>query len=402
MQFSKPGNSMRRWSLVCAWMLFVGCIEQRGPAPAAKIVAREGVFHVHPGDEIQAFLDAAAEDGEHKIVRVHSGVYRPSVEGQALIQFNARHEGITLEAEGLVTLTAANEEIADERASTFPAVVNHVVYFGDGISRQTILRGFRITGARGFVTRRETQRAIEPNSHLDGMQTGTFFFSDGGAVKIFGRSYPTLSDLEVVNNETILCGGGVSVEHRGGGTDSARFVNCVFRDNRCPGTGSAIDLLEGSSAVIENCLFVENIANTGMDEISRTFGLTYNSQHGCGALTVFPGSRAVVRRCTFTGNWNGADDRGEGSVYSKCIFWQNIAHDGSRPGGPYEIDILDARNVEGCFFNGATADLRGEVDAGRNVFDAPDPRFDGAFRPLAPEYSEVGYRAVVAEGASSR
>ena len=50
-----------------------------------------------------------------------------------MVWFNARHDGIILEAVGEVTLTAANPEIADKRSETHPAVVNHVVYFGDGI-----------------------------------------------------------------------------------------------------------------------------------------------------------------------------------------------------------------------------------------------------------------------------
>jgi len=46
-----------------------------------------------------------------------------------------------------VVLTAANSAIADKKAPSFPAVVNHVVYFGDGLSTKTVLRGFRVTGA---------------------------------------------------------------------------------------------------------------------------------------------------------------------------------------------------------------------------------------------------------------
>ena len=39
--------------------------------------------------------------------------------------------------------------------------------------------------------------------------------------------------------------------------------NCVFRNNRAQITGAAVDLLPGSSAVISNCLFTGNLANTG-------------------------------------------------------------------------------------------------------------------------------------------
>src|SRR5215510_10947618 len=103
--------------------------------------------HVYPNGLIQEALEAAARDATNKTVYVHAGTYRPAARGQALIWLNARHDGITLEAVGDVTLTAANPDVADRVAPSFPAVVNHVVYFGDGISRKTVMRGFRITGA---------------------------------------------------------------------------------------------------------------------------------------------------------------------------------------------------------------------------------------------------------------
>jgi hypothetical protein len=109
---------------------------------------------VYPGGRIQDALDAAAADPVNKTVYVHAGTYRPAAKGQALIWFNARHDGITLEAVGEVILTAANPDIADRQAPSYPAVVNHVVYFGDGIARRTVLRGFRITGANNFTTAR--------------------------------------------------------------------------------------------------------------------------------------------------------------------------------------------------------------------------------------------------------
>ena len=72
-------------------------------------------YHVYPGGRIQDALEAAARDPENKTVLVHAGTYRPAAPGQALIWFNARHDGITLEAIGDVTLTAANPALADRR-----------------------------------------------------------------------------------------------------------------------------------------------------------------------------------------------------------------------------------------------------------------------------------------------
>src|SRR5439155_814218 len=106
---------------------------------------------VRPGESIQEALEQVALAPSKGTVRVHAGVYRPKSPGQAFLFFNARHDGITLVAVGDVTLTAANPQIADRRAAGYPAVVNHVVYFGDGVSARTILRGFKITGANGFV-----------------------------------------------------------------------------------------------------------------------------------------------------------------------------------------------------------------------------------------------------------
>src|SRR5262252_2085885 len=112
----------------------------RDATDAVTVDAAARAYRVRPGGSIQAALEAAAKDPVNKIVYVHAGTYRPAAHGQALIWFNERHDGITLEAVGEVVLTAANPAIADHRAASFPAAVNHVVYFGDGISTKTVLR----------------------------------------------------------------------------------------------------------------------------------------------------------------------------------------------------------------------------------------------------------------------
>lgn len=349
------------------------------------------VLHVFAGQEIQSGLDVAARLDAVRVVRVHEGVYKPSRSGQAFIRFNARHSGLTLEAEGDVTLTAGNADVANAVAKSFPAIVNHIVYFGDGVSAETTLRGFRLTGANGYTHDRTLDR-LEPNDFQPALKPGLFYYLDGGAIKIFGRSWPTIENMTFENNWSNLCGGAISIEHRRMRGGHVTIRNSVFKNNNCAGTGAAIDVLEGSSVEIENCLFVDNIANTGMAKIAREFGLTYNAEHGCGALTVFPGSMAIVKSCTFTGNWNGVDDKGRRSVYLDCIFWQNNAGDGSRPGKPYEVDILDASGVSNCWLNGEIADLRGTLNSDKNSLEAPDPLFDEAFVPTSAEYATIGYR----------
>jgi len=360
--------------------------------PAAPITVDEKTrsYHVYPKQQIQEALEAAAKDPVNKTVYVHAGTYRPPARGQALIWFNARHDGITLEAVGDVTLTAANPDIADAQAPSYPAVVNHVVYFGDGVSRKTVLRGFKITGARNFTSGSGEKSPIES----DEIRKTTFFYTDGGGIKIYARSYPTIERVEVFGNYTSPCGGGVSVEHLGMIQDSTLFRDCIFRDNRTQTTGSAVDLLHGSHATIENCLFVGNIANLGVDIVGLLGGAEYRPEHGSGALTVFDGSRTAVSRCTFTGNWNGVDDNGSGSSYVNSIFWRNTLRGGISPEARYEIDIVDGAGVRGSFIHGEINDLRGTINREGNTLDPPDPRFDAQFTPQAPQYASVGYRPV--------
>jgi len=347
-------------------------------------------YHVYPKGQIQDALEAAARDPVNKTVYVHAGTYRPAARGQALIWFNARHDGITLEAVGQVILTAANPEIADARAPSFPAVVNHVVYFGDGVSRKTVLRGFKITGANNFTTGSGEKSPIES----DEIRKTAFFYTDGGGIKIYARSYPTIEQVEVSDNYASPCGGGVSVEHLGQTQDSVLFRGCIFRNNRTQTTGAALDLLHGSRATIENCLFVGNVSNMGVDYVGLLTGGEYRPEHGSGALTVFEGSRATVTNSTFTANWAGVDDGGTGSTYVDSIFWKNTLQGGISRGARYELDIDDGAGVRGSFIHGDVNDLKGTISADANKLDPPDPQFDTQFVPRAPQYGSVGYRPV--------
>ena len=380
--------------------LFLQLLAAGAVRPARALAQQENAadgFHVYPKDSIQDALEAAARDTVKKTIYVHAGTYRPAKRGQAFIWFNARHDGVTLQAVGDVTLTAANPAIADAAAPSYPAVVNHVVYFGDGISPKTVLRGFKITGARNFTTGSGEKSPIE----ADDIRKTLFFYTDGGGIKIYARAYPTIENVEVFDNYTSPCGGGVSVEHLGMIQQAATFKNCVFRNNRTQTTGSAVDLLHGSHAVLDNCLFVGNVANLGVDYVGLLTGGEYHPEHGSGAMTVFEGSKAVVSRCTFTGNWNGVDDNGTGSTYVDSIFWKNTLSGGISAPPRYEIDITDGSGVRNTFIHGDANDLRGTIDKSANTFDPPDPRFDAQFAPQAPQYARVGYRPARG-GASER
>lgn len=358
------------------------------PISAAITLTNDG-YHVYPGDNIQDALRQAAESKTNKIVKVHAGEYRPNSKRQALIWFNKIHDGIRLEAVGEVTLTAANPDVSDPQSPSHPAVVNHVVYFGDGISSNTVLKGFRITGANNFVTK-ELTRQMEPNVTIP---KNFFFYADGGAIKIFGRSYPTLQNLEIVDNFTSPCGAGISVQHQGFNQNGVLIENCVFLRNRTQVTGAAIDLLAGSAARIINCLFVGNVSNTGEDVVAKSSGERPFVNNG--ALTIFQNSHADVRNCTFTGNRNGVDDMGNQSSYVNCIFVDNKLDTGLKGSARYEMAVnAGAKKVLGCLINGPVHDAAQVVSAQENVLNAPPPKFNKSFVPEAPEYKNAGYRPV--------
>jgi len=274
-------------------------------------------------------------------------------------------------------------------------VVNHVVYFGHGISSNTVFKGFRVTGANGFLTRKLTKE-IEPSPAVP---QNLFFFADGGGIKIFGGSSPTIQNVEVVDNFASPCGAGISVQHQGlRGTPSGGTVvieNCLFLRNRAQSTGAAIDLLAGSSARIINCLFVGNVSNAGEDPVAKQSGERPFANNG--VLTIFWNSHAEVRNCTFTGNRNGVDDMGGRSIYDRCIFVDNKLDAGLKGFARYELAVNAGGKVSGCLINGTVHDVGHVVSARENVLDAPPPQFNKSFVPAAPEYQHAGYRPATSE-----
>ena len=362
------------------------------PSAQAAIRFTNGAYQVFPGDNIQDALQQAAQNKTNKVVKVHAGEYRPNSKRQALLWFNKAHDGIRLEAEGAVRLTAANPELSAPGEQGFPAVVNHVVYFGDGISSNTVLKGFRITGANGFVTREKTKE-MEPDTTVP---KNYFFFADGGAIKVFGRSYPTIQNLEIADNFSSPCGAGISVQHQGFNQSAVFIENCVFLRNRAQSTGAAIDLLAGSSARIINCLFVGNVSNLGEDPVAKSSGERPFVNNG--VLTIFWNSRAEVRNCTFTGNRNGVDDMGGQSTYANCIFVNNTLDTGLKGYARYELAVnAGAKEVSGCFINGTIHDLAKVVFAEKNSLKAVASEFDQHFVPQASEYKDAGYRPAPTE-----
>ncbi len=343
-------------------------------------------YHVFPGDSIQEALEQAARNMTNKVVHVHSGEYHPRAEGQALVWFNRSHDGIHLEAVGQVTLTAANPRGANRHNPGYPAVVNHVVYFGDGITSNTVIRGFRITGANHFVTAKGADRT-EPDTTV---KKNSFFYTDGGGIKVFGRSSPTVRDIDLEDNYASPCAAGISIQQEGFNQNPVVIENCVLRGNRAQVTGSAIDLLEGSSARIINCLLVSNVSNMSEDIIAKDLGGVVFTNSG--VVTIFWKSRAEISNCTFTANRNAVDDMGGASTYADCIFADDVLAEGLPGTTRYEVDVSTGGVFSGCLFRGTVMDPTHSISGANNILNAPPPLFDANYVPFAAEYKQAGYR----------
>lgn len=304
-----------------------------------------------PHGDLQAIIDRAALSPRKSIIQLRPGIYRPRQEGQALIYLNRAHDGIQIEGSRDSILTA--KKIFPD--GTESAVVNHVVYIGDGVTQKTRLSGFRITGAQEFVTEKGAEK-IEPNREL---RRRYIFYADGGGIKIFGDSSPILEDLEIYDNQAILCGGGISIEHQGRASAPAIIRRNLFRNNRAYATGAAVDVLPGSRAVIADNVFIGNKLgdlaakageiNRSRADLRQRLGLRKKLGFSeftksdidlfreSSALTVFGGSEVRIQDNHFSDNSGTFDVRDE-------VFWYWST---KAPPVPGRIEILGNREGGG-------------------------------------------------------
>lgn len=380
---SAGGLTPMLW-LTTVVVLASGCGSSTSDSGSQRKDVVKGPIYVQAGEDLQAAADSAARAESDRRLILRPGIYRPRFPMFCLLALTAKHDGITIEG--------MDEAIICGRATDTPHIplLSHAIYCGHGITEKTQIRNLVITESGGHVTR--TGIPIEDAPGAENLNRGMFFHLDGGAIKVFGRSSPVFRNITFRRNQTKLCGGAVSIEQQGIESPPPTFVDCRFVENECPATGSAIDVLEGSSVVIQNCYFESNIGNSGMADVKLEFGLSYNEKHGSGALTVFPGSTAEVSSCTFIANWNAVDDHGQGSRYRNCLFVSNDQHDGSRQGAPYEVDITDGANVTNCVFFASLPDLNENISRERNVFLSEAPLLDAAKVPIATEFNTIGYR----------
>ena len=240
--------------------------------------------------------------------------------------------------------------------------MNHVVYFGDGVSRKTVLRGFKITGANNFTTGSGEKSPIES----DDIRKTAFFYTDGGGIKIYARSYPTIEGVEVYDNyaEPVRRRRLGRAPRPDAGLGALPQLHLPQQPARRR-PGSALDLLHGSRAMIENCLFVGNVANMGVDYVGLLTGGEYHPEHGSGAIT-------VVRRIAGDGEPQHVHrqlerrrrQRHRQHLRRHDLLEEHARRAASRRASATSSTSTDGAGVRGSFIHGDVNDLRGTIDEG--------------------------------------
>lgn len=164
---------------------------------------------------------------------------------------------------------------------------------------------------------------------------------DGGAIKCFNNSNPTIRNCFFTNNSARGMGGAIYVDH-----SSPVIANCTFINNiATSGYGGAISCWYYSSPLITNCLITGNTA-AGADH------------HG-GGICCWEGSDALILNCLVTAN--SAGHRGGGlyaywsdPTYINCTVIGNQALEGGgicsfRESSPLVINCIvrDNRSPDG-------------------------------------------------------
>jgi hypothetical protein len=194
----------------------------------------------------------------NKAVYVHAGTYRPSAPGQALIWFNARHDGVTLEAVGDVTLTAANPRSPTSRRPASRRRQSRRLLRRRHLAATTVLRGFKITGANNYTTGTGDRSPIES----DDIRKTTFFYrrwrrhQDLRALLSDDRARRGASATTPARAAR-ACPWNTSASRRTPPSSALHLPQQPDADHRL-----GVDILHGSRATIDNCLFTGNIANS--------------------------------------------------------------------------------------------------------------------------------------------
>jgi len=209
-------------------------------------------------NNIQAGIDAAI-DGDTVLV----------APGDYVI-----NEPITFKGKAIIVRSKAGPDVTIIRMSDFPIDPDRasVFVFENNEIETSVLDGFTITGGQGCW--------VEP---FPG-----YFTQNGGGVFCF-HSSPTITNCIIRENHTLSRNQGTT---QGGGIvlaySSAILTHCAIRNNSSTYFSGEMFIVEESSPTVTDCVISENSV------------LHQDGQ--AGGMAIGRGSKAVLMRCTISGN----------------------------------------------------------------------------------------------------
>jgi hypothetical protein len=330
---------LRAALVTCA--LAAGC---GGGAPPPAIT-----HVVKPGQSIQAAIDLA-QPGE--VVLVYPGTYTPAKPDEAMVIFTAQKNGVTLRGAG----KAPDEVVLDGSKQ-----VLHVLYFAEGIGRQTVVENLTVTGGLAYPA------TVLPPGYVFTLRPeidpSDDFYHDGAGVMLF-RAAPTVRGCRVLSNDAQRCGAGISVfAYASSGFPSVGplIQDCEITGNKLgatdsSGTGGGIDVYNGARAEVINSLLAGNNGWGAIAVLDNAVavldGLTF-ADNSSFPLATSGSSTTTLSNSIFAHNGDDALHVDEKTItYDHCAFWANGVNPWTPPAGRGHVtlDPLFVKGPRGAYY----------------------------------------------------
>ena len=332
--------------------VLAGCVIAALMSP--QVLARgEAIINV-PGDAetIQDAIDQAADGYE---IVVAPGTY---------------YELLNTDGKAVVVRSSGGPEVTTINGKGS----GPMIFMGSGEGRDTVIEGFRFTGADGLIRGGGMRLSGSSPTIRECIFEANNVVKGGGIFAEFGA--PLIIDCVFLDNEALQVGAGLAA-------DSEAFltvIGCAFTRNCVFQHGGAVSHRGGSTGTYVNCVFFDNRTELGPG----------------GAFWLEAGSVAEIINCTLTMNEGAQGGGGAGHAEDSsltmrnCISWGNCPNE-VQGAGKFGITI-EYTDIQGGFegegnmdFDPLFADVDAEdfrlvqdspaIDIGRNDF-VPLDEFD--------------------------
>lgn len=299
--------------------------------------------------------------------------------GTYVENLNFRGKAITIES----TAGPADTTL-DASACTLGSEQCSGVVFVSGEGRDSVFRGFTITGGTGTIyepTRRrgggvycnQTSPTID-----DCIVVGNSAYN-GGGISAYIQASPMIMNCIVNDNVSSNCAGGIDCRN-----STPVIQDCMIAGNSCSSCGGGIGAYVGGGPTVTRCVITDNVArlgggihsHTGSSATITNCEVTFNVTEVSGSGMSLSGAGIqFVTDSDISDNFSGAT--GGAAICSgditltRCTFYRNIAEN---DGGA--IQALGNVKVVSCDFRDNSADGDGGAVTSINS-SGPSPSFVG-------------------------